>query len=326
MRLGFILMFLSVAAFAAEDKVFEIKQYPKDFGDCHQVAKEIGVHFQEVTGLEVIESLCTLIGKTGNTIRVTYRAHAVVPHVSTNSLDSSLDERGGFKTEADCKAALGAEVEHFARATGLTPVVNYCSFEEYDRDYPWAVQMDAFGEAKQSPRHAGAYIFGSVLGYSQKSFTEMITANLLSQGVDARWARFRSSVGYGRLTVFYYAPSRVTLDDVTVTKVTEKEKCLGSIQELEAILSKYQPLPVVSFCAAESVGGYYELISIFPFNRSLKFSPSAELYATYDKCQADRGRLVQYYQTELKRPVVGGFCGLGSSERGAWRITLLEAK
>lgn len=314
----------SVASFAVTESTYDIKQYPKDAGDCHQVARELGVKFQQVTGAEVISSVCSLITTKGHNIRITYRALEGMQVVSTYNTFSSLDDAGGFKTEAECRATLAEETAHFAQATSLTPVVSYCVSEEYEHDFPWGQRIEAFGETKVKPYRAGMYLFGQVQGYSLGTFSKTIVENLLAQGIDARWVRHRSSIGYGRLSVFYYGENRMLLDDVTVAKVSKKEQCASALSELTGILQSYKPLPAISFCAAESVGGYYELMTVFPDHRSLHFESAAEGYPKYEQCQADRARLIAFYQNDLKRPVVAGYCTMG--EERSWRVMLLETK
>jgi len=324
MKVAVLFSLFSALSFAAHETTYEIKQYPKDSGDCHTVARDLGVKFQQITGAEVSSAVCALITDKGYNLQITYKPIDGMSFVSTYASSSTLDDAGGFKTDAECRQALPAETAHFAQATSLTPVVSYCSFEPYDHDYPWGPRIEAFGDTKVKPYRAGSYVFGQVQGYSLKTFTTAIVENLLKQGIDARWARHRSSIGYGRLSVFYYGENRISFNDVTVVKVAKPEQCNATLGQLSEVLAQYKPLPAVTFCAAQSVGGYYELMTIFPDARSLKFSQAAEGYNTYELCQADRARLINFYKNDLKRPVVAGYCTMG--EERSWRVMLLETK
>jgi len=319
-----VILFLAVASVGwAAEKKYEIKGYPKS-GDCHRIARELGERFQQLTGVEVFDSRCTLISEKSFDFRITYESATKLSLVSTYDIGSLLDGQGSFATEKECLAALPGETAYFTQATGLQPLVSFCSYESLDHDYPWGPRIDSFGKATLKPLRSGAHIFGKVLGYSLSTFTQSLVGNLREEGIDARWARVRAGGMLGRVTVFYYGTERIPLDSFETVKVSTQASCEATLVDMKAVLRDYRPLPAMAFCAAENVGGYFEIALMFPGERSLRFTFAAETYSTHAMCEADRERLVAYYQTDVRRPVVAGYCSWDTQRN--WRVLLLETK
>lgn len=317
---------------AAEAGVFTYKfeGYPKKAGNCHEIAADLAETWAEATGTKVIAGRCEAVEAEGYVITVRYEAEKAVRPVSTTAPGTAmLDERGLFKTEAECEAALPGESAHFRQATGLEPVYGYCYRERYTRTFPYALRIEGFGTPKAFPRFTGALIFGTALGYSEKSFLAGIRDALLARGVDVRFVSHNSSVGMGRITVFYYAAEVERLIERQVAKLARQEQCTAAVSQMTGFLASHADRPVLAFCAVNQIGGYFELMMFNWAKEPHEYNRSIEVFASYEACEGGRPQLTEYYKTTLKRPVVGSICSLVTDSytlgtTGKWSLTLFE--
>lgn len=316
------LAIFAASAIANETQSYKLFGYPKDTGNCHEAAAQVGEAFARITGVEVIESLCEKATSYGYNLLIQYRREKPLPFVSTGADTPSLSSRGVFDKEEECRAAIATEREHFALVTGLTPVVAYCHEEKYTSDHPWLVRIDAFGEPLVRPRYDDGLIFGQILQWKESDFLAAIKAQLVVQGVDVRFVRFHGSGGMGNVTMMYYSKERVRLDVQEAAKLDKKEQCFEMLEAFGSLLQGYST-PLLSFCTAQFIGGY-EVTGIFPRSMKLTLMTGPEEYKTYEECRDDRARLLEYYQKTLKRPTVGVLCSHRDHVDRVWRPALFE--
>jgi hypothetical protein len=303
---------------------YRVERYPAASGDCHQVASSLGQRFQAQTGIAATRSVCTDISAAGYTFEISYEAAERLNVVTTTPHGVHDGENGVYSKEETCLAHVDEEAGHFEERTGLAPFVAYC-YRDTDQDgagRPWAIRVEAFGRALDSallPWRSSAIIFDQPLTFSLADLEKQIYDQLLAREVDVRWVRIHGQGLYGDLTAHYYAARKFKLDLIELSHVASTEHCNEQLALAQSVLPGRSEAPLALYCAASSIGGRYVIGAYRDRPDDASFL-SAERFASYAACMADRERLVSVYAQNTSGAVKGGLC---SEVEGIWRLHLL---
>lgn len=287
-----------------------------DMGDCHAVATEMGQTFQTVTGITPETAVCTDIGATTSSYEITYKAEERLRLISTN--DRTMSD-GIYGDLADCRADVAAEAAYFEQATGLAPVVANCARLPYEREHPFFIRIDSFGEATMRPFHSWSLMVARPLGMDLDDLEAEIFQVLQSRDIDVRSVKIVRSI-YGDTYISYYAEDRINFDFIDMAQIRTRAQCDEQLELMRNITHTRSLPPVVMFCA-DSGGGGYVVQALYANIPERVLSNSAERFTSYDTCMQERSTIMADYDVRNPGSVAGGLCTV---ELGVWRVRLIN--
>lgn len=297
---------------------YRLDDYPA-VGDCHQIAEGIGARFERVTGIRPDSALCTDISATKFAFEVTYTAAERLNLVSTVK-DMSLGQEGVYGSLETCEAARATETTHFQEKTGLEPVASYCMIWDIRDEASYEIKIDSFGTPAMEPFHSEALIFDVPVDVPLEQWRDGIYQTLASRELDVRHVAIRSDGPYATLDVFYYDSEKFTLTAPELASLDSKEQCLEQLGFAQTDGRRRSEAPVALYCGRSMISTYY-VIGLFRDLAEPSEQLSAERFANYAACSAQRDALVDAYNDRLGGRVTAGLCT--KDEELVWRVRLL---
>lgn len=332
MRIAMIASSCGLAVWAAGAAVaqagtfqYAVKNLPADSGDCHELARTLGDTVKAQTGVSIRRAICTGADELNYDLLVEYTADQELNLVTTAGTEALPERRGGIHaTLQECRAALPAEVERFKSATQLTPVVAYCMFDVFS-DTPYAMKVDAFGQAVAAPRFAEWRFFGSPIGTSGAALTATIRAGLLANGIDMSYVAYRDATFDGTIVASYYGATATTARSFTVGYADTQEQCLRAVGDAQSAFAGSNSQGVLAtMCSYDSLLEVFNIATFAVNAEALTVTPAIERFASADACYAEIAALTQRYRDEIGRPVVASVCAKARDER--WAVMLYEVQ
>lgn len=280
-------------------------------GKCNEKAFELSKSFESTTGLKVIRARCeedSLLHEV--TLTISYVAEKPINLVSTFPPFTTVP-KGLYSSVERCRQHLPDQISIFERETGLTSFISFCQEEGALYPAPWAIHIDAFGDAKKMP------FLNSVPLYAypkNKSAPELYTDfALYFDSVNARlsWLFPRAQSPFEELAYFYYAKEQIPLQSLRVTRGLTLNQCEEAEMGWKDAFNKAGGTLVTLFCAnSSSSPANYSLWSVFQETKTVHFSNAEEKFTTLTQCQNEKLALEEHYKKALGWPITGSICGL----------------
>ncbi len=316
---------VSTAVLAGEFR-YEIKGYPKQTNGCHATAANLGVGFEQATGISPTSSQCLVDTAEGYTIEINYAANEKLPLVSTSKTYSSIAFLGRYPSQAMCETALSTEKDIFTSETGLKVALAFCTVDGITGDkFLWYPRIDGFGATKKGFFSSGYQFFSVPNGMTGIVLRDKVIAGLADRGVHAVGMVFRSKMVYGEAAVYYYSTNRFTFSMNEYTKVNSLADCLAQDAEVDALFAGTSNPPLAHYCGKPMIGKT-ELNVLFAGEPGLRNRPSMERFASFEDCQSQRASLVDYYKVQLKLGVRGGLCSQDVDKGDYFLMLFVERK
>lgn len=312
------------AGLVAQGATFEYKLagYPASEQGCHAQANNLGTEFSKTTGTKVVSSLCLGEKDDFRTFSIRYQSDKEL-RVVTNQGRSLHDPAGRYKTFEDCEEEIDNVADRFAKATGLPSTFAFCTPVRASQRFPFAPRVDGFGEPKLEPLIGGYLIFGVPKKITGPQYRAAIASALAGVGAQFDALVIHSQMAYARVSIHYFGNKEVDFNLQEHTKTDTEKQCLAQIGQLQTIYKKGGPALV--YCGHVHVGNQYEINALYLGSPSLTTRESVESYKTFADCEADRERLVRFYQKDLGQDVRGGLCTRLVGER-SYKVALFEPR
>ena len=310
---------------ATEQGVFEyrLNNYPRQTGDCHDVAARLGNRFGTASGKEVVQAICVSETDAEWDFLIRYRSDKAVTPVSTLPRYFGVAPGGRFKDRQACEDQLSGLVAEFEAATELTATISYCGRVLASSRYPYAARIDSFGEPKLSPVISSYLIFGVPKGITGAEYEERLRNSLESKGAQFSGFVIHSNIAYASVVVHYYAKEKLKFEMLEYTKTDTAAQCFLQVKELENIFADTANPPALVNCGYVHVGGQSEVNALFIGEIPLRNRMAIEKFNSFNACSAERDRLVNHYKNTLGQDIRGGLCSRQKMGR-QYQVVLFE--
>lgn len=295
---------LSVAASAASMYEYRIDNLDLDASACASAASEIGARVASVAGVSVIGGACETTDWSRLNMVIRYVAEAPLNLVST--FDRHSLDQGFYASQEQCQQALEAEKAHFAESTGIIPVAWMCR-RTISFAYPWATQIDGFGQPLVRPYIFNGHFFAEVNDTSE--IAAAVASSIRSEFVDLVGVRVGTREGETTIVIRYYAASRAPVSLQSVANYDSMTACESRREEVFGLFTEMGSRSMSVFCgvAAYASRSQYALVwTSSPW--SIEVAGSG--YASIAACEEQRGAMVKVFREQLKRDAVGAVCSV----------------
>ncbi len=330
--LGFIaVMLLSAVGSAAwaDTPLHELRigDYSTDAGACNAAATQLAQRLGQVSGVTVARSYCvpTWQGYPDQSIVVAY--HSGRELATTLAED---DAEGGYDSVPECAADLARQNVRFKAATGLEPILSFCS--------PFARRtIVALGSATKKPQSFHA-LLGGLMGLfganpqvdDPAGIAAAIEIAARTRGLDVAHVEMKgSSVRTAELFLYYYAERPDwSYGFAAMPTYPSMEWCRYQQNEALAIFKKTDVEPLIQFCVREDGGGDVTTLYTFGYQPNRGEGPLSDhvlavpaslaepqKYERLDLCLADRANVEREQQAAADRRIVGSLCTLPQEGR-----------
>lgn len=312
--LGLGLWALSATAADLKDFKYRLPGFPKLKADCNLLAGELADKLKAAVKVDVDVALCTKETTDGYDIEIRYRAEAPLPRLSTWPLTVGY-LHGRYTKKEDCQAKLPGDIEIFQTQTGVPAIFAYCRKEGVTDDRDWGIQIEGFGEAKRDYRMGAFQIFALPKDPAAIKMRDRIQTDLdgkMSKFVDIRVA---SHGPYADIIVHYYADAQRKFEMYDSLRMQREEECQAQVTEFNTAFVASPIPPAFSYCARTTVGGGWEIDSLFIGGLPYRYVGSQELFKGYADCRAALPGLKTKYATALKKDIKALFCTINEEGR-----------
>jgi hypothetical protein len=253
------------------------------------------------------------------TVRIEYESVAPLELVTT--VGNTL-ERPGYKTRAECEAAINSETPLFERATGLKVFVGYCRTPSVV-NLPWELNLSALGTPKLKPYMVSTSIEGPILNHTLQSFTELVRAGLARNGHEMAHLSITSHTAYSTVGVRYYGKSLFQMRSSSLGRFPSFAMCLDMVPKLDKALADASVPNLGSICFKEHTKPEEgQLIALTNADERLEIVEIQRNYEKIEACQQDIEGTISYYRQNLGRDIKFGYCSL--APRVGFQINLIE--
>jgi hypothetical protein len=300
---------------------YEVPGYPAGDLSCQAEADALAARVQKATGVTIYKQNCVHDYKTSFDLSVAYVADQALPLESTFD-HQQVDSQGTYLTLADCQAGLAAEAKFFQDSTGLTPVTAYCFDDEgAGAKYTYLARVEALGSTKVHAWSDNFLVDGRPLARLDEVAQSIQTA-LNHHGLRVEHVTIDNGIGFYRLGLHYYAAIKLNVDVRKLAVYRSEETCEGQIPVANQLFSSAAVEPMGVFCAEPDLRLDINLLVVTANpTHAYRAETAPDTYKTFDDCQNDKGRVLDFYRHSLQRDAFGAICD-GYSEQ--YRVHVLE--
>lgn len=272
---------------------------------------------------EIVDARCVSVDMGDDfgqwNLEISYSSKWMLPIVTTASSTGP-----GYKTQETCEDNLAVEQSLFTENTKLKVFTGYCMIPLYE-GYTWNAQIIGFGAPDLSPFSTDVEIFGSVVGHTEKSFTEMLRDKFNFYGMDLAQTSTAGHFAYFTLAMRYYGKTPIRMESQTIVKYTSDSSCLSNLSSLEAAIASAGVPEYGVFCTTQQFNGQHsEIIALVNSNNRVLLVGPETVYTSETACASNIPSVVKHYVEQLGRDIKGGYCNM--EEPGAYTIIMLEKK
>lgn len=322
----------SVPVEASSLYVHKIESYPSEGTDCQSLAKQVGQEFVRSAGVKFYAASGSPVDD--------FSCHLEVGYVSEDAVvvRSSVDDRSfssepyqsAYFTQAQCERALEYESERFEQATGLKPWLAYCFSEgSLVRKLKYVAYVEGLGASKAllfknsrriniAPQRGWEEFARSIYqSLSESSDYIPVTVRLNSA----------MTVSMRELSLRYYTNERHWIQDIEVSIDSDGVLCEQQVAEVSEFMKATQQRHLISYCGSYNKSDH-RLVSLYLVDNILaavgpKLTADVRTFSMSAECLTAKSEVVEFYRTELSRPVLGGVCGR-SADGQSYRVYLFE--
>lgn len=299
----------------------EFSGVPKTTESCHTQAKGLTQAFIAQTGNPSGAITCQNDHETTADFLLSYESDKKIPEVSTETLQG-VYSLGVYAKKEKCEEMFTAQKQLYEEATGLRTILSYCKQDSIYKD--WYHYFLGFGEGKNQYYSVGYHYFSLPKKFDSALFVANLKESLASVGAYYSSVRSQSSLAYGTMIIHYYGKKRIDFELVEYTKNKNEEECEDHLRRFQDYQEIQKNQPILAYCGAVKVGGYWELTVLFRDGEPVGRRQSVEKFKSFDECASDQERLVKFYQTEVDAKIFAGFCSIDDDRYH--RLVLLSRK
>jgi hypothetical protein len=290
---------------------YRLVDLPATEAGCAAEATSLGARIAAQTGVEIFAARCQQDWGASYYVDVTYVADAPLNVVSTVNGDDDVYHQGLYRNAEACTADLASQTERFRRATGIEPLVAYCSDERSSSDHSIALTIEGFGTPGRAPRFFARQIFGSIQGDRDAIAAHMAERLGATRGADVFGAVLASETMESRFALSYYGDADLRLTDHGDFAFAASETCDAMRERFEGILSTAGEEVVGSFCARRDVSSTTELHVVSLVDHGDLVTDIAPVdYASRRECRAQIDATVAVYRDQYHRDVFDAECAI----------------
>ena len=277
--------------------------------------------------IEVTDARCVDTGSHGPLfrwdIRISYSAEKQLPIVSTYEIFSYF--RPQFSTKEACIATIETEKEIFTRQTKLPVFSAYCVIPAYSSD-SWEINVTGFGNPERRPYAVSSNVFGTILGHTRETFTEMMTREFAKFGFEVAQLTVENTLSHQNLAVRYYGDQNIRLEEMMIAEFQNPTDCTQLVDETQRVLNESDLRSLGVYCARDPLARTgAALVSMSQTPSQMLIIKPETVYNSVDDCIAAKSSVVDHYVKDLKRDIKAGYCSFnGTSKKFA--VVMIEKK
>jgi hypothetical protein len=280
----------------------KLTSYPDTEGNCTKTAQAMAARFGQLTGARIRDSQGDY-GRdgVGCDITIHYESPALLHIESTLGSADPFEgmplPQSLYMSQADCEAALPAQIALFQSQTGLTPFAAYC-YHEGDRsgmgpDLEYTLRIDGFGDPK-----AHVWVYDEVLDGGRQSLPVDLAAQIQSRlnahGIAVAGVTVRGDL-FGivpTLHIVYYAKQRLPIGPYPITVPTDAD-CESLVPIAEDLFTRIGEPPLVTYCKPSVAGVAYPQVMVWQVSDTHPGIRSApRKYRSYAECEDARDGVI----------------------------------
>lgn len=338
--LGLIFLALAMARASHAENLYryQITSYPKSLIGCLETSQAIAQSFFEYTGKTVYRVHCDQEDSVTYGISIDYLSEVPLDLVSTtNERTGGLGDLGIYRTLDECNQNLPQEIDWFERNTELPHLIAYCSREFGTGQSSYFPRIDSFGTAKRYPARYEGFVSGPVLDHAGFITQELFEKTELA-GIAATTVHFQKN-GNNQVVIRYYDLPENALhqlyyfstDEVarffSYSKNGAFENCHAEMVQAKKAYGDPFNEHAVWFCTG-SPSEFRSNLHVFRITPFTRFAPTSELapdqYKDFSECTTNKAKVVSFYETQLKKNVLGAICTFEDSilEKDHYKLRL----
>lgn len=256
-------------------------------------------------------------------IEISYTAEKALPTIATNEAFGL--SRPTFATKEACYARLDGEKEIFTRQTKLPVFQAYCVVPAYS-SIGWEINVTGFGNSEIKPYSLYTNIFGTVLGHTRESFTEMMSKEFAKFGYEVAQLSVEGAMSHQNLAIRYYGKDLIRLEEMNIANFQNPSDCTQLIEDTQTALNAGDLRSFGVYCLRDPlsrVGAVLATMSQTPTSM-LIISPETN-YDSLEMCTTAKQGVVDHYRNDLRRDIKAGYCSLDLNSK-KFRVVMIEKK
>ena len=327
LTLGLCAMSTQVSASYREVK---FDNYTSDPQICQEKASEVGLQMMSAAHVNIVRTYCQPSTTESSRLSLVVGYQGSSDVAITSAANDRYD--GGYDVAADCENDLANQIARFTSATGLAPLLSYCTPEHNFRIYALGSSLTHY--------YAFSIRLDSILSWPMHdpeltdatAIEAAIYQALTSKGMNLARVAVKSSPMTGSaLYVFYYGEHHdFRFGATALVTLPTLASCEQHKSEISRIVALTGVEPLVPFCAAER-NDFDHIATLYMFGTQTPANPSSPLgdyrlqvplkevvshqYAHLEDCRIEQGDVEQEEQATTSRLIVGSACTLPMQER-----------
>lgn len=307
-----ILLLTLLVAPLAFSKTFTYRLSPTPYQDietCNSEARLLAKKVSEQASVETFNVHCDWNEYTGATsILIDYNAEAPLKVVSTYPPNHVLVYLGFYKTVKDCESDLSEQENIFRKETGLNILTSFCYLDSPTLKTPFAVRIEAIGEAKKAPFHTHLFSDAQIVSPKTEEVTAKISSYLSEKKATLVHVSYRTVIPENTITLFYYAEKEIDFERQIMYELPDFKLCQSELTVLEEkLLSQGIKLPL-AYCGTPFLPGKSADLLLFTEAGLIRAKQSIEKFKDYKTCSENRDALVKKYQAVSGINILAGVC------------------
>lgn len=274
--------------------------------NCHEVASGLMQLFKTQTGNATGFVACVKDDGKFSDYELTYSAEERLPFATTDVATVYLT--GLYSESKACEEALERATRQFENNTKLKAFLAYCEADFNSMNPRWSPLIFAFGVAEKRYWISGYNYFATPYKFDPTAFSAQVKVALEKNGAEFAGGVAAPSFGYGEMAIHYYGKSKVPFELLELSRSPKIEQCLENLDRLNAALNQHLVERVTTYCGQTSLGGGFELTTLFAGRVSASKRVSVESYEKLELCEMDRERLLEVYKKSGDSKIIEGFC------------------
>jgi hypothetical protein len=277
--------------------------------------------------IDVTDARCVDNGSHGPLARwdveISYTAEKQLPIVSTYEVFSYF--RPQFKTKEACIATIDSEKEIFTRQTKLDIFSAYCVIPSYSSD-SWEINVTSFGNPERRPYAVSSNVFGTILGHTRETFTDMMSREFAKFGFEVAQLTVENALSHQNLAVRYYGDQTIRLEEMTISEFQNPTDCTQLVEDTQRILNDSDLRSFGVYCAKDPLARTgAALVSMSQTPSQMLIIKPETVYESIEACATAKPAVVDHYISDLKRDIKTGYCSFNGSSK-KFSIVMIEKK
>lgn len=322
--LGFVISTLTHFSFG---NVFSytIEGYPKEATNCHTQSKSLGDQFELATKAKVLHTECTKETETGFDFIIEYESTTKLEFTSTDYRFGGVYQKGRHEKLEDCVNNLPKQTEIFQKATGLTPMLGYCTHSGLSSGKPWEIIITAPGKSVVQPELGGFMVFTQPQKVTYAEIFDGLKSALERYNSILADLIFTSAFPMGEASIHYFSKDHLNFSLEHVTKVPKIEQCISQVEEAKSWFKNSSNPPFAIYCGGPEFGEFELNLGVVE-RAFFTHQKSIEKFKTFDECQENRTEVVSHYSGSSLHQTLGGLCSRDFEDNNFHVVIFKQAK